>query len=95
MDLTPLARRPPASPADPVPDDLKLAFGQNVLAARTKVGMTMADLAVKAGVSRFYISRIEANDANVTLDMVTRLAAVLLVPPRDLLKPLRPARKKR
>jgi transcriptional regulator with XRE-family HTH domain len=87
-------RTTPAPSVDPEPDDLKLAFGQNVLAARTKAGLTMQELAEKAGVSRFYISRIEANDANVTLDMVTKLATVLSLPSRDLLKPRRPARKK-
>jgi len=47
-------------------------------------GLTQADLADAAGVTQGFISRIEKDNANPTIDVIEALASVLRVRPIDL-----------
>lgn len=48
-----------------------LTIGQQIKAARKKQGLTLADLALKTGMSRSNISRIENGQANPIKSMMT------------------------
>ena len=57
--------------------ELQIAFGENVRAARSKVGLSQAELAERTGIAREDISRIENGQSNPTLRTMSRLASVL------------------
>ena len=57
----------------------------NVQALRLKAGVTQEKLAEMGGLHRTYVSHVERQLANVTIDNVQRLADVLGVPVARLL----------
>ena len=57
----------------------------NLRALRTARGLSQERLAVDAGVARGWISQIELQKSNVTLDLLDRLAGALEVHPGALL----------
>ncbi|MBV9509347.1 MAG: helix-turn-helix transcriptional regulator [Caulobacteraceae bacterium] len=52
----------------------------NLRRLRTARGVSQEKLAVDAGVARSWVSRIERQSANTSIDLVERLAAALEVP---------------
>jgi transcriptional regulator with XRE-family HTH domain len=80
---------PPGEPPkseEPVPDDLRTVFGQNLRAARIEAGLTQAQLAQRTGLTQQYVSWVEAGHANITLATMTALARVLGQEVRELLR---------
>jgi transcriptional regulator with XRE-family HTH domain len=79
-------------PMTPVED-----FARRIRALRSSRGISQAELARAAGLSRGYLSRVEIGMQSPTLEVIERLAAALKVRPADLLedKPRRRAGKKR
>ncbi len=69
-----------------VRSDLNARFGENLLAARKQLGLSQARLAERAGVRTQYISRIEIGNANVTLEMVAKVARAIGQNPDQLLE---------
>lgn len=84
MDLQPLARRPPAPPADSVPVPLRAIFGANLKAARGK--LSQKDLAAATGLSQSLISLIESGKSGASLEAIEALAHAVGCCPSDLLK---------
>ncbi len=66
----------------------------NLRLLRTARGLSQERLAVDAGVARGWISQIELQKSNVTLDLLDRLAKALEVPVGDLLAPPEPGASK-
>ncbi len=58
--------------------------GRRLAAARSEAGLTVAELAVRAGVSSRYLRMAEAGEANLSLLKLAALAATLRVPLREL-----------
>jgi transcriptional regulator with XRE-family HTH domain len=71
---------------EPVPDDLRTVFGQNLRAARTKAGLTQAQLAEQTSLTQQYVSWVEAGRSNITLATMTALARVVGQDVRELLR---------
>jgi transcriptional regulator with XRE-family HTH domain len=59
-------------------------FGRKVRQARTKAGLTQAQLGRGAGLAQSYIFEIETMGANVTLEALASLASCLKVSMKDL-----------
>ncbi len=57
-----------------------LRTGIAVRDAREAAGLTQTELAVRMGVAQSAVSRIEAGRANVTVDMLARIAVALGAP---------------
>lgn len=98
MDLTPLARRPPASIAEPaprrkpsaeVPASQREVFGENLRLAREQQDILQKDLAASVSISRAYLSQIESGVRNTNLDLASALAAAVGKSIDELLKPPR------
>ena len=68
--------------------DLALQFGTLVRQQRHLAGISQDDLALRTGIDRSYVGRIERGEVNVTLEKVYKLAKGLSCNPRDLLPPL-------
>ena len=66
--------------------DLNARFAENVQAARKEMGLSQAKVAERAGVRTQYISRIEIGAANVTLEMVAKVASAIEKDPNQLLE---------
>ncbi|MBU3720701.1 MAG: helix-turn-helix transcriptional regulator [Burkholderiaceae bacterium] len=66
--------------------ELRLALSENVRLLRGRRGLSQERLALEAGVDRTLVSKIERTIANPTLEVLTKLAAVLEVPVVRLLK---------
>jgi transcriptional regulator with XRE-family HTH domain len=84
-----MARRPlrePPKSDEPVPDDLRTVFGQNLRAARIKAGLTQAQLAERTSLTQQYVSWVEAGHSNITLGTMTVLARVVGEDVRALLR---------
>jgi transcriptional regulator with XRE-family HTH domain len=77
------------APPPPVSPELRNTFAENLRAARTEAGLSQRRLAELTGVSRKYISEIEASAVNASLDIVTLLATHLGKSPHSLLMPKR------
>jgi transcriptional regulator with XRE-family HTH domain len=71
------AQREPPKSDEPVPDDLRPVFGQNLRAARVKAGLTQAQLAERTSLTQQYVSWVEAGHSNMTLGTMTALARVV------------------
>lgn len=67
--------------------ELKI-FGRRVRDLRTKVNLSQEEFAEKAELDRTYVSGIERGVRNPTLTTMTKLAAALRVPVRELLRDL-------
>jgi transcriptional regulator with XRE-family HTH domain len=63
--------RTTASPADAA------AVGQELRAARERIGLSQTALADRLGVSPAYISKIEAGRANLTVGALARISTAL------------------
>jgi transcriptional regulator with XRE-family HTH domain len=61
----------------------------NVQTLRIEAGVTQEKLAEMGGLHRTYVSHVERQLANVTIDNVQKLADVLGVPVGRLLEPLK------
>jgi transcriptional regulator with XRE-family HTH domain len=64
--------------------ELLTAFGRKVRQARTKAGLTQAQLGQGADLAQSYIFEIETMGANVTLEALASLASCLKVSMKDL-----------
>ena len=64
---------------------LSETFGINVRRVRLERGMTIEELADEVGLAYTYVGQIERGARNPTLDVVERIAAVLKIPPLELL----------
>jgi transcriptional regulator with XRE-family HTH domain len=71
----------------PPPEDGRRLFAANLRRLRRAAGVTQEHLAEAAGLDRSYISLVENARANVSLDVICRIATVLRVRPVDLLRP--------
>ncbi len=60
-------------------------FGQQLQRLRTRRGLTQEQLAVKAGLARVYVTKLEQGEHDPTLTMLVRLAKALRVPVTKLL----------
>ncbi len=60
-------------------------FGQQLLRIRTRRGLTQEQLAVKAGLVRVYVTKLEQGEHDPTLTMLVRLAKALRVSVTELL----------
>ncbi len=61
-------------------------FAQNLRALRQAKGLSQEELAHQAGIDRTYVSALERNVYNASIDVVDRLAQVLGVDAAELLK---------
>jgi transcriptional regulator with XRE-family HTH domain len=79
-------KRPmPKVQAERVQRALRLLVGQNILAARQAADLSQQQLGDLADLSPNYLGQAERGVANVTLDVLARLAACLGTRPADLL----------
>ena len=60
-------------------------FGKQLQRLRTTRGLTQEQLAVKAGLVRVYVTKLEQGEHDPTLTMLVRLAKALRVPVTELL----------
>lgn len=68
-------------------DDERITFGANVKAARRALSLTQAELAEKVGIKQGYLSRIEGGKADMTFEVMTRVAKALGSDVHNLLSP--------
>lgn len=61
---------------DPLTEDLRRNFGENLRAARIMAGMTQAQLADRAGLTQQYVSLVEIGRQNLTLSTMAMLARI-------------------
>jgi transcriptional regulator with XRE-family HTH domain len=66
--------------------DLLTTVAKNIAELRRKAGLSQHEMAARLGVARPRISEIESGAANLTLETLNSVAAVLGVPPARLLK---------
>ncbi|WFE89849.1 helix-turn-helix transcriptional regulator [Roseibium porphyridii] len=66
--------------------EIREVFAQNLRALRQAKGLSQEELAHEAGIDRTYISALERNVYNASIDVVDRLAQVLGVDAAELLK---------
>ncbi|MEW4459988.1 helix-turn-helix transcriptional regulator [Roseibium algicola] len=66
--------------------EIREVFAQNLRALRQAKGLSQEELAHEAGIDRTYISALERNVYNASIDVVDRLAQVLGVDVAELLK---------
>lgn len=57
-----------------------LRLGIAIRDAREQIGLTQTELAARMGVAQSALSRIEAGRANITVEMLTRIAVALDAP---------------
>ena len=72
-----MAKRPSGGPSkrdEPVPDDSRRVFGENLRAARIKAGLTQAQLAERTSLTQQYVSLVEAGHQNITIHTMAALA---------------------
>jgi DNA-binding XRE family transcriptional regulator/quercetin dioxygenase-like cupin family protein len=74
--------------AEPAPDGNRLerAIADQVRRLRVAGGVTVADMAARAGISKAMLSKIENAQTSCSLTTVARLAAALDVPPTALFR---------
>jgi transcriptional regulator with XRE-family HTH domain len=65
--------------------DIRKLFGANVRRHREAAGISQAEVAVRMGVDRAYVSMIERGAQNATLHSIWEVAQALQVRPADLL----------
>lgn len=87
--------RPKAKPSPKaVPPGVRVAFGQNLRAARQEAGLTQEQVADAAGAQRPYITQIESGLRNVSLELAESLARAVGKNLAELLPPTLPRNKK-
>ncbi|WP_083411992.1 helix-turn-helix domain-containing protein [Janthinobacterium sp. 1_2014MBL_MicDiv] len=62
-------------------------FGKNLRRTRRLKEVTQEELALRADLSRTYVSEVERGARNISIDNMFRLAEALGVPLRDLVDP--------
>lgn len=70
-------------------------FGKELRKLRLKVGLTQEEVGVRAGVSREYVSMLEAEKNSPTIDVFLRLCHAVGAKPADVVTDLDRARSKR
>ncbi|MET0313118.1 MAG: XRE family transcriptional regulator [Hansschlegelia sp.] len=68
---------PTAAEAFDGPDDLAREFGERVRMLRDRAGMTLDQLAVRSGVSRAMLSKVERGEKSPTIGVATRISHAL------------------
>lgn len=63
---------------------IKKTIGKNLKHLRTEKQLSSQDLAKKAVISAAYMSKLEAGEANITLDAFLRVALALDIEPGEL-----------
>ena len=66
--------------------DIAGRFGENVMLARRRAGLSQEELGFKASLHRTEISQLERGARLARIDTVVKLAGALSVPPGDLLR---------
>ncbi len=84
---------PPAAPATADWTAIALELGMRLRAARVARGQTVAALALAADLSRRFLTDVELGKANLSLQVLARLAAALELDLAGLLAPAGPARR--
>ena len=79
---------------EPDPNDIVALFGVRLKAARIKLGVTQAQLAERAGLVQQYVSLIETGQQNITLTTAQTLADVVHQDLSDMLRGIRPRRRR-
>ena len=74
--------------------DLQRIVGLNLARLRHARGLSQEELADELEVHRTYLGAVERGERNLTLKSVERIAEGLGVGPLDLLKPIRPRRRR-
>ena len=88
--MTPAAATPPAFPApgSALEDQIGWVIANQVRARRQEVGLTMAQVAEAAGISKGMLSKIENGQASPSLTTLARLATALDMPVTSLFRGL-------
>ena len=66
--------------------DLQKVVGRNLRAYRMERGLSQEDFAEVVGVHRTYMGGLERGERNLTLQSLERIAEVLGVEPRELMR---------
>ncbi len=66
--------------------DLQKVVGRNLRAYRLERGLSQEDFAEVVGVHRTYMGGLERGERNLTLQSLERIAEVLGVEPRELMR---------
>jgi len=66
---------------------LRKIFARNVRRTRRLQDISQEELALRAGLSRSYVSEVERAERNVSIDNIERLADALKTPVRSLVDP--------
>ena len=66
----------------------RILFGQRIAELRRAQGWSQEQLAVRAGLHRTYIGRVERAEQNISLDNIIKIATALQVQPGDLMPTL-------
>ena len=66
--------------------DLQKVVGRNLRAYRMEKGLSQEDFAEVVGVHRTYMGGLERGERNLTLQSLERIAEVLGVEPRELMR---------
>ncbi|MCX7561536.1 helix-turn-helix transcriptional regulator [Sulfitobacter sp. F26204] len=61
-------------------------LAHNILDQRRALGISQEELALRAGISRGYMGRVENSKFSATLDLVDKIAGALEVDPAQLLE---------
>jgi transcriptional regulator with XRE-family HTH domain len=70
--------------------DARTLFSANMQRLRKERGISQEKLAELAGLHRTYISAVERQGRNITIDNMEQIALALEVPLHELLKPHKP-----
>lgn len=65
--------------------DLAKSFGFIFKGKRKEVGLSQDEIALRSGIDRSYVGRIERGEVNISLEKVYLLAEVIGCSPKDLL----------
>jgi transcriptional regulator with XRE-family HTH domain len=67
--------------------ELKKLLSQNIKNKRYSLGLSQEKLAFLAGIDRTYMSEVERELANPTIEVLLKISNALGLTPQDLLKP--------
>jgi transcriptional regulator with XRE-family HTH domain len=67
--------------------ELKKLLSQNIKNKRASLGLSQEKLAFLAGIDRTYMSEVERELANPTIEVLLKISNALDLAPQDLLKP--------
>jgi transcriptional regulator with XRE-family HTH domain len=67
--------------------ELKSLLSHNIKKNRQSLGLSQEKLAFLAGIDRTYMSEVERELANPTIEVLLKISNALGIPPHDLLKP--------